>query len=395
MKNTKTTKRKSSAAKKLVPATGMLLVSALMLTTSTYAWFTMSREVEVTGIRMTATVPESIQISLGAGTNSSTGVTMTIDDTTNKLTAVSVPVADTEWTNSVAISEYYKFGKLTPATSANGSDVYYTSDATGVGKTLSGHTITSSGVMGGGTADAGFTKADVADALGIGNAATWVQNISNRAADVTPLDSTTNGYYVDIPVWFRTSISGGATLTVQATFSDGTNGKTNTDGTRLYKAARVSVLQGNNSTTTSNALTQAVLKDSGANYYRTSNGATRGSAAGYTINAANTKGTAIPNASWAKVACIDQFNGTYDSTETNKAGNGNAVVTIPAPTGDDPWSSMTGAPYTIRVWLDGEDVDCWDANAAQDFGISLKFVQLTSTASSNTTAKDSVGANFS
>ena len=41
------------------------------------------------------------------------------------------------------------------------------------------------------------------------------------------------------------------------------------------------------------------------------------------------------------------------------------------------------------------DVDCWDANAAQDFGISLKFVQLTSTASSNTTAKDSVGANFS
>ena len=30
-----------------------------------YAWFTMSREVEVNNIKMTATVPEDIQISLG------------------------------------------------------------------------------------------------------------------------------------------------------------------------------------------------------------------------------------------------------------------------------------------------------------------------------------------
>ena len=373
----------------------MLLVSATMLASSTYAWFTMSREVEVTGIRMTATVPESIQVSLGAGTNSSTGISMTVDNTTNKLTAVSVPVADTEWTNSVAISEYYKFGKLTPATSANGSDVYYTSDATGVGKTLAGHTITSNGMMSGGTAKAGFTKANVADALGTGNATAWVGKINNRTADETPLDSTGNGYYIDIPVWFRTSISTGAKLTVQATFTNGTNGKINTDETRLYKAARVSILEGNNASTTSNSLTQAVLKDSGANYYRTAAGATRGSAAGYTINAANTSGTDIPTASWAKVACINQFNGTYDTTETNKAANGNAVISIPAPTGNDPWSAMTGAPYTIRVWLDGEDVDCWDANAAQDFGISLRFVQLTDTAATNTTAKDSIGTDFS
>ena len=33
--------------------------------TDSYAWFTMSREVEVTGIKMTASVPEDLQISLG------------------------------------------------------------------------------------------------------------------------------------------------------------------------------------------------------------------------------------------------------------------------------------------------------------------------------------------
>ena len=58
-------KRKGNNAKKILPAAGMLALSASMLATSTYAWFTMSREVEVNNIQMTATVPEDIQISLG------------------------------------------------------------------------------------------------------------------------------------------------------------------------------------------------------------------------------------------------------------------------------------------------------------------------------------------
>ena len=57
--------KKSNARRKLIPAIGMLTVSAMMLSSTTYAWFTMSREVEVTGIQLAATVPEDIQISLG------------------------------------------------------------------------------------------------------------------------------------------------------------------------------------------------------------------------------------------------------------------------------------------------------------------------------------------
>ena len=53
-KNTNNSNNKNvSARRKLIPAVAMLATSAAMLSTSTYAWFTMSKEVEVTGINMT------------------------------------------------------------------------------------------------------------------------------------------------------------------------------------------------------------------------------------------------------------------------------------------------------------------------------------------------------
>ena len=59
----KTTKKKSSATKKLLPAIGMLTISATMLATSTYAWFTMNKEVEVTGMKMKAKAEAGLLIN--------------------------------------------------------------------------------------------------------------------------------------------------------------------------------------------------------------------------------------------------------------------------------------------------------------------------------------------
>ena len=70
-------KKNTSAKKKLIPAVAMLTTSAVMLSTATYAWFTMSREVEVTGIKLTATTPQTIEVSLGRATTQAT-----IDNTT-------------------------------------------------------------------------------------------------------------------------------------------------------------------------------------------------------------------------------------------------------------------------------------------------------------------------
>ena len=56
-------KRKNSAAKKLIPAAGMLALSASMLATSTYAWFTMNKTVTVTGMEMRTQVGANLLIS--------------------------------------------------------------------------------------------------------------------------------------------------------------------------------------------------------------------------------------------------------------------------------------------------------------------------------------------
>jgi hypothetical protein len=57
------TKKKGSPYKKLIPAAGMLMVSATMLATSTYAWFTMNKEVTVTGMTMNTKVSENLLIA--------------------------------------------------------------------------------------------------------------------------------------------------------------------------------------------------------------------------------------------------------------------------------------------------------------------------------------------
>jgi hypothetical protein len=57
------TNKKKSAKKKLLPAVGMLAMSATMLATSTYAWFTMNKEVTVTGMTMNTKVSENLLIA--------------------------------------------------------------------------------------------------------------------------------------------------------------------------------------------------------------------------------------------------------------------------------------------------------------------------------------------
>ncbi|MDY4414629.1 MAG: hypothetical protein SPE43_09745, partial [Ruminococcus sp.] len=142
---------KNSAKKKLIPAVAMLTTSAVMLSTSTYAWFTMSREVEVQNIQMTATTPEDIQLSLGAigstniaiATNesegtltASSGVLLTELDGQTTVGGVIAPQNTWDWSHTADIGAYYQFGKLIPASSNTGENIFFTPDASGVGRTL-------------------------------------------------------------------------------------------------------------------------------------------------------------------------------------------------------------------------------------------------------------------
>jgi hypothetical protein len=54
--------KKNNTARKLLPAAGMLAVSASMLATSTYAWFTMNKDVAVTGMEVRTKVSSNLLI---------------------------------------------------------------------------------------------------------------------------------------------------------------------------------------------------------------------------------------------------------------------------------------------------------------------------------------------
>lgn len=353
--NIKNTKG-NSTMKKLVPAAGMLMISASMLATSTFAWFTMSKEVSVNNIQMTATVPETIQISDGFGMN--TGTLTAINGTTpDGVGLVKAPANSNEsldWTNSLSISEHYGFAKLIPASSTSGASMFTTFDATGVGKTV---LATGQSQAAPNAVTASIATADHGQIL-----------TSNGS-------SIRDGYYMDIPVWFRTSSAGDVNLSVKATVSQKTTGS---QENKLYKAARVSVLNGSAMSASDGVIIpfDGSTAQTAAKYY----------ADGKALTATGALGTQGEAPTYGSVDAITQ-------TTKNDSGAwtaGETVVTVPG-TGT---SLVAGTDYSkglstkssdctygeavcvyLRIWLEGEDEDCWNATAGQDFSINLDFTK--------------------
>ena len=68
--------------RKLIPAIAMLLVSAVMMSTASFAWFTMNSTVDATGMQVTAVAPASLWISQNTDTPEwKTEITLTNENT--------------------------------------------------------------------------------------------------------------------------------------------------------------------------------------------------------------------------------------------------------------------------------------------------------------------------
>jgi hypothetical protein len=419
----------------------------MMLSSSTYAWFTMSREVEVTGIQMAATVPEDLQISLGKITdgelNKQTGL---LSFTSGALDA---PAAETDWSNSAMVSSYYAFGKIMPASSIDGKNIYFTPDADGVGKTVAGEANyyqASAGLTAYEYKAAAGGAAETFAASGGGDSANTTlhafANTTEKAADATTgtwavsaaandggyVKGTTwqntndDGYYVDIPVWIRSSSDSAVTLKVEGYVVPYLNAKpVSAADLELYKAARIAILEGENVTAsadtgataatagnpvqtnniiplndgvdtvaydnTTHAVTSVTAK---ANKYDGSSildsdnitAATQRTSwkSGYTYTAADLVAVGgLANAVATADTTGTYVAGTYEeyTPYSATAGSGaNVVATIE--------KAATGSEYgnakklVLRVWLDGEDAQCWNKNAGQDFAITLKFDKIES-----------------
>ncbi|WP_456033157.1 hypothetical protein [Ruminococcus sp.] len=315
-------KKNTSAKKKLIPAVAMLTTSAVMLSTATYAWFTMSREVEVTGIKLTATTPQTIEISLGQATTSNT-LTQGVEAT--------APNSDDMWTHTAATGSVYKdFGKLIPVSSVDGFNMFYTEKATENGKKVS-------------DVPNPFTKAE--------NAVGWEFKEGGKSAEtgdvVNAAENNGSGYYLDIPVWFRTTSTDAVNLGLEVEIKNSSDDDTKSV---LYKAARVAILPETKSA-------QKVFSETGAKYYK--------------------DGKAVATAGATLAASYGDVSAATEATVTGgKVTNPDAatqVATVKASTGTGYGDAVK---YYIRVWLEGEDEACWNSNAGQDFVINLKFHDL-------------------
>ena len=100
--------------KKLIPAFAMLLVSAVLMSTASFAWFSMNTQVTATDINVTADAPESLMIST---TSASTGFGATVAlSNANAITQIApVTPYQKDKTTLNVVDGVQKFFKLTDA----------------------------------------------------------------------------------------------------------------------------------------------------------------------------------------------------------------------------------------------------------------------------------------
>jgi len=144
--------------KKLIPAAGMLAVSAMMLATSTYAWFSMSTKVTATNIEMKATASKNLLITkTGAdATDYAASVDMQVSKT------ALVPVSTVGGDNITPA--FYKISTV-------GNGMSQDSAARGAGTTLTGA-----------TANNDYIKSTV-----------WIKCVGENTSDLKATINTTTG----------------------------------------------------------------------------------------------------------------------------------------------------------------------------------------------------------
>ncbi|MBQ9542281.1 hypothetical protein [Ruminococcus sp.] len=386
---------------------------------------------------MSATVPEDVQISLGRiGTISGGTITASTKESDASLangkgglvstsSGVTAPSEDWDWSNIADISEYYQFGKWIPASSTDGSKIFFTPNANGNGQTIAqGATFyaandatniltakTEADVTGTGSNPLNATAHIINSKSGGVVTDTWSTGVALSGQTAKYTGSTgwnataDDGYYIDIPVWLRTSSASGAKLSVLAYVKPRNTTQTNSaDGDALYRAVRVAIIEdvvsgsGTSATTTSTThgilpitdgwnvsadgttagtlkdapfqLTKATYAESILNWY--GRDLTTGASATTALTALTGKADGAKAAASATTPAYDKAT-VYDPFTSND----NVVATLAAPTKDDNGvkTANYGTPtkITVRVWLEGEDPDCWNDTAGQDWSINLKF----------------------
>ena len=310
----------------------MLALSATMLSTSTYAWFTMNKEVEMTGLNMTATVGEGMEISLAE-----------VDGTTITAPSLTTPADDKSdsWGSAVVVGDYYeKIGLLNPASSVDGVNLYDATDATNGGKKASN-----------------FKSIDLTNNDNIATATARTTLETDKAVTA---DEDSVGYCVDIPVHLRTNKKSGSgakengdiyckiNITPNSKSAEGS--ALGTDVDTLYKAIRVAFIPKTEGT---DSVTNIFAVDSDCY------GGDKVAVSGISTKTASTN-------------LINSTDSTFvvNASEFAEGIGVDSGLNIPLADGAGQYGHLD---FTVRVWLEGESTSCYNDKSGQSWNIDLAF----------------------
>lgn len=335
------TKKKTSAKKKLLPAAGMLAISATMLASSTYAWFTMNKEVSVKGMQVKAKAEKGLLINEIA-TSADTNWDEEAKATTTGVTLIPMSSADmTTWAhaNSVSANDAAKAGNGTVGAklSSAGYEIFTLAETAG-GKNL-------------GTKKLDFIQKTAPSAGTTAEANVYYKEKDGTAAAIGDND---DGAFIKYTYYVKSSGSNAITLNQDLT-NDG-------DDTLYVKEIKVSGLDKNDSALAHDldkTLRVAVYPDGGSpltfapvagadtDYYITS----AYSKSGDTVSITNAKAVLATKGSATLDTSGSSAVSTWKATTDGNTTEGLSLATLPATTSD-------GAKIDVYIWFEGEDTNC-------------------------------------
>ncbi len=313
MKNNK----KRSPTMKIVSAAAMLAVSASMLGTSTYAWFTMNKSVEVKGMQLKAEAEKGILINEMAGVSNGT---WSAEALAGQSSAIALRPAST----SDLANWWHANSKITSNEAGAGTGETIAVDAT---NTVALDTnVYYADIK---PAATGISAA-VTDASADTNAARTVYYSDGVGGTLNTLDDG-EGYYILYKYYIKTSgntalnvTAGNLKAAVKATKI---NNDTENISTNLDKALRVGIkVSGDSKTTIFAPVAGADAKNNITN---------------------NDGGTAYTE--------VTNITSPTTGTATAATSINKSVVSLPAVT-------SAGLEVDVYVWFEGEDTNCKSDN---------------------------------
>ena len=344
-------KTNNKARKKLIPAAAMLAVSAAMLTTATYAWFTMNKEVSVTGMEVKAHAEDGLLIN-----EVKASADLNWDDaaTANATTPTNVVLRPASTSDMVT---FWHANSKKPHDEAGVDDLDATVTLEGGGKFLNvtaGQTDIEDNKVVGPETDTGE---GANPAVGNSKAETHIyyKDASFGGDDTAYQDG--EGFYVKYTYYLKSS--GAQDLTVdnlqaqvKATKKAGDTGTS----TNLEKSLRVGV-----AVPESNASDAAI---GGYKIFAPVAGAD--SSYGVTADAAGTSSSVITVAPIAASAT-----GSFTAyTKLNNVDSGTTTSIVIPDVKDN------GLPVYVYVWFEGEDTNCMSDNLTtilSTYDIDIQF----------------------